>query len=151
IFQMVFDRSIPLVHCPRSFDLDRPVLLKPMTEMNALSTDNWIKGFIINFSMKLFPRNAIDSESFFRYIANHTTGSLQSRYKARVDEIDKINKEIQAGNFSKFWITDSEKIIIRKVSNGKWNAIVYGFLHRRNNGELEKTQPRIELTVESVG
>lgn len=151
IYNMLFDDSIPLVHCPREFSLDRPVILKSISEMDARTTDNWIKGFVIAYTMKLFPRSVEDSKEFFKYIASHSTGTIKTRYEARVSSIDKINREIENGNLTKFWITDSEKIIIRKVSTGVWNVVVFGFMHRKNNGEMVKMQPRVELTVESVG
>lgn len=151
IYNMLFDDSIPLVHCPREFSLDRPVILKRVAEMDARTTDNWVKGFVINYVMKLYPRNIEDSKSFFQYIADHSTGTMASRYKARVSDIEDVNREIENRNLTKFWITDSEKIIIRKVSSGVWNVVVFGFMHRRNDGEIMKMQPRIELTVETVG
>lgn len=151
IYLMLFDDTIPLVQCPKEFDLDRPVILKRFDSMTKVDTDNWVKGFVINYVNKLYPRTAEDAKPFFEYIRDHSTGLMSRKYAARVSEIDSIKKEITSGSFVKFWVTNSESIKIRKVSEGEWSVVVYGYLHKRSNGNLQKAQPRVELTVDSVG
>lgn len=152
IFKMMSDDSIPLVHCPRSFDMDRPVLLKRIYE-TKLGADNMVRGFSINYVRSLFPRAVEDFEPFTNYVVDHSEGYIQKRYEARLKEKKVITGNIDTGIFSKFWIADSQKIQIRAVEGkeGSWKVIIFGYLHKRaSGGNFEKLQPRIELIVKAI-
>ena len=152
IYTMWTDESIPLVMCPKSFELDRPVVLKTLSEADKVDVDNMIKGFSLAFVTRLFPRTKEDAKPFFEYIANHTEGLLNKKYEARVDSIKKIENAIDIGNYIKLYIADSQDIKVRKISNSEsWRVIMKAYLHKRKIGEMEKTQPKIELVVRYVG
>ena len=152
IYSMATDNSIPLVMCPKSFDLDRPIVLKTLEKSDKVDVDNMIKGFSLAFVMRLFPRTPEDAEPFYQYIADHTEGILKKKYEARLDSIKKIKSSIEIGNFTKLYIADSQDIKIRKLSNEDgWKVIMKGYLHKRKIGRMEKTQPKIELDIRYVG
>ena len=152
IYTMATDNSIPLVMCPKSFYNDRPIVLKTLDKADKVDVDNMIKGFSLNFVMRLFPRTAEDAEPFYKYIANHTEGVLKKKYEARIDSIKKIKNSIEVGNYSKLYIADSQDIKIRKLANKNgWKVILKGYLHKRKIGRMEKTQPKIELDIKYVG
>ena len=152
MFQMWTDDSVIFFQCPRQFTLDRPVIMKKMDESTNLHLDNWIRSFSINFVNKLHPRTADDAEIFFEYIKNHTEGYQQKIYEARISDIEDIQKQIRIGNYRKFYIKNSNEIQIRKIKgqNPKWKVVIFGFLHTRAQTGLEKTQPRVELTIRPV-
>lgn len=152
IIKMVTDDSIPLVNCPRTFELDKPVLLKSVYS-SKISIDNHIRGFSISFVRSLFPRSVEDLEPFYNYVINHSDGYFKKRYEARLEDKKKIKDNIEVGIYSKFWIANSQKIQIRPLDGktGQWKVIILGYLHKRlSGGEFEKLQPRIELVVKAV-
>lgn len=145
------DDSVIFVQCPRKFHLDRPVILNRMDDISNVDFDNWIRSFSINFIMKLFPRSEQDVEKFFQYIVNHTSGYRKMRYEARLAKIENIKKSVDLGNYSKFYFEDTNEIKIRKVDNkNQWKVVANGFLHKRSVIEREKSEPRIELTIETI-
>lgn len=153
MYEMWTDDSVTFVQCPRQFDLDRPVIMKKMSEASALQQDNWIRSFSITFAMRLFPRATEDAKPFYEYIRNHTEGYIQKRYEARLSDIKKIESEIEIGSFRRFYIEDSNNIRIRKIDDKdsvRWKVIINGFLHTKKLAQIEKTQPRLELTIRAV-
>jgi hypothetical protein len=152
IFQMWTDDSVVFVQCPRQFTLDRPVIMKKMSDSSNLQLDNWVRSFAINFTMKLHPRTAEDAEVFFEYIKNHTEGYNQKKYEARLNDIEDIKKQIKIGNRRKFYIKNSNEIQIRKIKGQvtKWKVVIFGYLHSKTLTGLEKTQPRVELIIRPV-
>lgn len=152
IFKMATDESLPQVMCPRSFDLDRPVILKTLSKAAPKDMDNLIKGFALTFTNRMFPRTPEDAEPFFQYVANHTEGLFKKKYEARIKDIKKIKDSIAVGNYSKFHVANSQDIKIRKLSGGNsWVVILKGYLSKRKIGRMEKTQPTIEMTIRYVG
>jgi hypothetical protein len=152
IYHMATDDSIPQVMCPRSFDLDRPVILKTLDKADVVDIDNLLKSFALTFTTRLFPRTKEDAQPFFEYIANHTEGIFQKTYEARLAAIDKIRSSIEIGNYSKFYVADSQNLKIRKIDGKEsWKIIFTGYLSKRKIGRMQKTQPTIEMTVRYIG
>jgi hypothetical protein len=150
IVKMYWDDSLPLVQCPTSFYLDKPTLLKKVSK--PIIVDNMIKSFSMTYLMSMYPRTKADAKPFFKYVASHSEGFRKKRYEARVNDTEEVEKNIEMGRFAKFWIEDSEKILIRKIDgrNLAWKVSINGYLHKRSDGDFEKLQPRIELTVSAV-
>lgn len=153
IFKMITDENIPLVLCPKAFDLDRPVILKTLDKAQPKDMDNLIKGFSLNFTNRLFPRTPEDAEPFFNYVINHTESMFRKKYEARIKEIKKIKDSIAIGNYSKFYFANSQDLKIRKITgrDDAWIVIMKGYLSKRKIGRMEKTQPTVELTIRYVG
>jgi hypothetical protein len=148
MIQMWTDDSVAFVQCPKNFDLDKPVILKKLETSDPLSVDNWISSFAIGYTMRLFPRAKQDAKIFYQWIIDHSDTDMRKKYEARMKEISKIEELIDSGSFSRFWLEDSQKIEIRKnSSSGDWIVIINGYLHRKKNVEVEKTQPKVELTI----
>lgn len=148
--KMYWDQTLPLVQCPTSFTLDKPTMLKKVKK--PVIVDNMIKSFAMTYVMSMYPRTKEDAKPFFEYVAKHSTGFRKKRYEARVSDIEDVIKNIEMGRFAKFWFSDSDKILIRKNDGVglTWTVSVPGYLHKRSDGDFEKLQPRIELTVEAV-
>jgi hypothetical protein len=132
----------------KNFELDKPVILKKLDTSEPVSVDNWISSFALNYTMRLFPRAKQDAKPFYQWIIDHSETDMRKKYEARMKEIAKIEELIDSGSFSRFWVEDSQKIEIRKnTSSGNWIVIINGYLHRKKNVEVEKTQPKVELTI----
>lgn len=150
LVKMYWNDSIPLVQCPTSFYLDKPTLLKKVSK--PVIVDNMIKSFSMTYLMSMYPRTKEDAKPFFEYVASHSDGFRKKRYEARVNDIEEVQKNIEMGRFAKFWIENSDKVLIRKIDgrNLAWKVAINGYLHKRSDGDFEKLQPRIELTVSAV-
>lgn len=122
IYDYAFDDSIPLVVCPRSFDLDSPVILDTIN-YNPKHQDKWVKGFIRRFTTYQFPRNKSETAKFFKYIENHTKGGLNVKYKRYNGDIEEIGKQVGMGFYYRFYPKNSQDILIRKT-NKPWQWVV---------------------------
>jgi len=153
IYDMVTDDSISFVKCPRSFELDRPVVLKRFEDSDTKVIDTWIKSFSTTYILNLFPRTAEDVEPFFNYIKNHSEGWTKKRFIARLESLKSIKKEVSTNNFSKFYFKDSSQIKIRKISSVgtiKWKIVLEGFLHKKQGTYSEKSQPKVEMIIRKI-
>ena len=155
VIKMLNDDSIPLVVCPRTFDLDRPVLMETITEKNeAYVQDRWIRGFIRTYVMSLFPRTPEDAEKFFSYIRDHSTGSVQYKYKSYVDDIKQIEDRIRAGNVVKFYPKTGDGVRIRPTQKSgvqtEWAVEVDGYLNKGFENNAERTLPKVRMIVKTT-
>lgn len=151
IFIMYTDESIPLVLCPRNFQMDRPVLMKTMASVDDIAVDNWIRGFALTYVRARYPRTYEDVEPMFNYVATRSKGDIQRQFEARMDDIEKIASQIRGGIMVKFWIANSQSSVrIRKAAGteNQWVVSIDGYMHKRDGNKLEKTQPTIDLTIE---
>jgi hypothetical protein len=152
LFQMVFDESIPLVICPRDYDLDKPVIMKTISENDkAFVQDRWIRGFVRNYVMSLFPRTDQDAVPFFSFIKNHSSYSIADKYKSYLDSAEGIKKMLENGQGVRFYPKSSSGVRIRPTqTDGKqteWVVEVDGYLNKGYHQNAERTLPTIRMTI----
>lgn len=155
LIKMVTDDSIPLVVCPRTYDLDRPVLLETIEEKNELYVqDRWIRGFIRTYVMSLFPRTAEDANKFFSYIRDHSSGSVRIKYQGYLDDIKGIEDRIKSGSLIKFYPKTGDGLRIRPTQKAgrqtEWVVEVDGYLNKGYENNAERTLPKVRFTVKAA-
>lgn len=149
-YSMLTDRSIPVVSCPRSYDLDAPVLMKTIDKKGLKNQDRWIRGFIRRFVTSQFPRTAEDAQTFFQYVIDHSKGMVNYKYRSIMKDIGEISKLIGAEHFFRFYPKDQNDIRIRSVQ-GTTNQFVVeidGFLIKKMSLTQERFTPTLRYVVE---
>lgn len=148
IYDYATDNSVPLVTCPRSFDLEAPVLMNSITQ-ESLTHDRWIRGFMRRFMTYQFPRTGDDAEKMFRYIRDHSRGEVKDKYKSYVKDIDIVSDHIRAGYYHRFYPKNSRDMRIRKPDNDKyWIVEIDGWLVSKYGIEVERSIPTLRYKVE---
>lgn len=147
IYDSWTDDSIPLTICPRSFDLDAPVLMKSIQENDqAYVQDRWIRGFIRRFVLNSYPRVPEDAEKFFQFAHDHSEGELQRKYRSFLNSMNEIRTALESRNIS-FYPKNSSEIRIRGSGNpGQWVIEIEGYMVK----DLGAGQERAPLTLRYV-
>lgn len=143
------DRSIPLVECPKSYELDSPVILPVLREASAKSKDQWIRGFVRKFVIRQFPRNQKDSEMFFKHVASRSQGDVKKMYEKRLDNIEKFNALLNDGFLYSFYPKNSLDVRIRAQGNGRWVVEIDGTLVHQMREQEVRTFPTLRYVIEA--
>lgn len=146
------DHTIPLVQCPKSYDLDSPVILPVIRDTSIFSKDKWVRGFIRKYVTHQFPRNEADAESSLKYVSGRSSGKIKDLYEGRLNNIDKFKTLFRQGYYYSFYakdIEDGKDIRIRRDGIGTWAIEVDGYMvHRLRENEV-RTTPTLRYTVKS--
>lgn len=151
IFEFATDDSIPLVSCPKSYELNAPVILKSVSS-SELTTDRWIRGFIGRYMKYQFPRTGEDAEKFFTYVKNHSTGSIKRKYQSYLKEMENIEKLINSGFYYKVYAKNSTEVRIRSIDNEenkRWIVEVDSYIVNMAGLDQVRTNPTLRYTVEA--
>lgn len=146
------DQSIPLTICPRSHDLDSPVIMKPITQSdNLFQQDRWIRGFVRKIILNSYPRTAEDAEKFFPYMVSISEGFVKRKYELYVNDIEAIKNYLRSGNIVRFYPKNSADLRIRKSDgkNDQWVVEIDGYMVKDIAGNQERTTPTLRYTIES--
>lgn len=146
------DQSIPLTVCPKSFDLDSPVLMTPINQTDSIFVqDRWIRGFVRKLILNSYPRTGADAEKFFPYMVSVTEGEVRHHYESFVNDMDAIKGLISAGSKIRFYAKNSTDIRIRPTDNRKdrWVVEVDGYLIKDLGGIQERSTPTLQYTIEA--
>lgn len=153
IYDFAVDDSIPLVVCPRSFDLDAPVIMNTINDHNSVYIqDRWIKGFVRRFVRSNYPRTAEDAEPLFTYARDRSFGPVRDKFQAYLNDISEIREKIGSGNIIRFHPTNSSEVRIRRngdISN-QWTVEIDGYLTKDLNGREERTVRTLRYIIESA-
>lgn len=151
IYSFSVDKSIPLVVCPRSFDLDAPVLMNTISETKStLAQDRWIRGFARRYILNAYPRTPDDAERFYEFVMNRSRGDVYTKYQAYMGDIDEIKTRIRSGYNIKFYPKDSSDMKIRRGDGeNRWVVEVDGYMVKNLGGKQERSTPRLRFVVES--
>ena len=150
-FNMLTDRSVPVVVCPRNFDLDSPVLMKTIEDKGVKNQDRWIRGFMRRFITMQFPRSEKDVPTFFDYIVKHSKGNVQYKFKTLLKDKEDIADMVKNGYYYKFYPKNSLELRIRTVQGktNQWIVELEGYLVKRMSVTQERFTPTLRYTVES--
>jgi hypothetical protein len=157
IFHYLADDTVPLVACPRSFDLDAPVLMKSIGVQNAEVQDRRLRGFIRRVITSQMPRVEKDVVPFFQFMVSHSEGSVQDHYQSFLNGKSDITSFINAGYYIRFYpkftlaslgdnskSTDDSGLRIRKSDKpGVFVIEQDGYLVKK----MEKNQERTNITL----
>jgi hypothetical protein len=150
-YRMISDRSVPVVVCPREYNLDSPVIMKTINNVGVVGQDRWIRGFIRRYINAIFPRNKEDVNPFFKYVVNHSRGAVKRKYYGYLKDSDEIANIVDTGYYYKFYPKNSTDIRIRPLQDNKnaWAVEVDGYLIKRMNVETERFTPTLRFIVEA--
>lgn len=157
IVHYVTDDTVPLVNCPRSFDLDAPVLMKSITLENTQVQDRRIRGFVRRFITSQLPRTIYDIEPFFNFVVNHSENRVKDLYQSFLNGKEDIAGTIGAGFYIKFYpkytlaglasdprLTDDSGLRIRKSETPDLYVVEQdGYLVKK----MGKIQERTNITL----
>lgn len=151
IFNMLGDRTVPIVMCPREYNLDAPVLMKTIKDNGNQAQDRWIRGFMRRYILNQFPRHKDDVAPFFTYIYNHSKGSIQTKFASYLKDKEDIAEMVKNGWYYKFYPQDSKKLRIRPVQGNpsQWVVEIDGYLIKRMTLTTERFAPTLRYTVET--
>lgn len=151
IFSIINDNSIPLVVCPKAYELDSPVIMKTISEANLEKKDQWIKGFMRRFMQRQFPRSAEDAEESLNYIVNHSTGSVRNKYLSYLDNLDGFKSLVGQKYYYAFYPTNTLDIRIRSTGKtGEWIVEMDGFMIRYVGDKESRSTPTLRYTVQAL-
>ena len=150
IYQMATDDSVPMVVCPRTEDLDAPVVLDVLKDTKSLYIqDRWIRGFVRRYILNLFPRTEEDAGPFYTYVRDHSKGRARIKYEAYLNDLQKIKDTIRSGNKIVFYPKQSKDVKIDRTKNkNEWVVEVDGYMIKYYEGE-ERSTPTVRFTVEA--
>lgn len=150
-YKMLSDRSVPVVVCPRSFDLDAPVLMKTIDVKGLKNQDRWIRGFMRRFITMQFPRNKEDVKSFMEYVVNHSTGDINYKYQTLLKDVGDISDMVKNGFYYRFYPKSENDMRIRTVQgkNNQWIVEIDGYLIKKMSVTQERYTPTLRYTVEA--
>lgn len=150
-YSMLTDKSVPVVVCPRTFDLDAPVLMKTIDATGLKAQDRWIRGFVRRFITMQFPRTKEDAQPFFEYVVAHSKGNIKYKYESLLEDIKAISEMIDSGFFYRFYPKSEQELRIRTVQgrNDQWIIEIDGFLVKRMMTMQERYNPTLRYTIEA--
>jgi hypothetical protein len=150
IISILNDDSIPLVVCPKSFDLDSPVLMKTIQDAPPGAKDKWIKGFIRRIIVKQYPRAASEAEESLKYVVDHSENAIHRKYQGYLDKIFDFKNLLSQGFSYSFYPSNSLDIQIRASgSHGEWAVEVPGFLIRSVGAKEERSTVTLRYLVQA--
>lgn len=150
-YKMLSDRSVPVVVCPRVYDLDAPVLMKTIDVKGLQNQDRWIRGFMRRFITMQFPRTKEDVKSFFEYVEKHSTGDINYKYQTLLKDVGDIADMVKNGFYYRFYPKSDNDMRIRTVQGTKnqWIVEIDGYLIKRMSVTQERYTPTLRYTVEA--
>jgi hypothetical protein len=150
IARVLNDNTIPLVTCPRAFELDAPVLMKTVALSDKDIKDKWIKGFMRRVMQSQFPRSVSDAERSLKYVVNHSEGRVHKRYLGFLNDLEPFKVLLQGHFFYAFYPTNSLSIRIRGTgTSGEWAVEVDGFMIRYVGNKEERTTPTLRYVIKA--
>jgi len=143
------DMTIPLVVCPKAFDVDSPVLMKTVSDSTPAQKDKWMRGFIRRFVNSQFPRTEGDANESLQYIVDHSTGSTRRQFSGYLQELTSYKNLVRTGYYYSFYPDNSLNLSIRATSSrGEWTIEIPGFLIRSASVKEERSVVTLRYTVE---
>lgn len=150
-YQMLTDRTVPVVVCPRTFELDAPVLMKTIDAKGLTAQDRWIRGFVRRFITHQFPRTLEDTQPFFEYVEKHSKGSINYKYRTLLKDITDIKDMVKNGFYYRFYPSSTSDLRIRTVqgTTNQWVVEIDGYLVKKLSITQERYTPTLRYTIES--
>lgn len=146
---MLTDRSIPVVICPRTYELDAPVLMKTVGTDTLKSQDRWIRGFVRRYIQAQFPRTVADVKPSFSYVKNHSKGMVRRRYQALLNDSEEISRIVLMGMKYRFYPAGRESVRIRPENKDRWVVEVDGYLVKDMVAAQERETPTLRYIIEA--
>jgi hypothetical protein len=148
IIHILNDDTIPMVVCPKSFEIDSPVLMKTINLSSAEAKDKWIKGFMRRFVQAQFPRNPSEAEASLKYVVEHSQKDIHARYGGYLNKLEDFQNLLTQGYYYSFYPNNSLDIRIRASgAKGEWAVEIDGFMIRTAINKEDRTTPTLRYVV----
>lgn len=152
IYKTITDKSIAVFACPSEFNNDGVVKLTPLSKLDYTKLDTHIKSFVVKFANSLHPRHKDDVIPYTKYVYDHSTGAIRKEFEARLKDSEEIQAQVASGSYSKFYMKPLSYTKIRKLertrdNRDEWVVEIPGFLHKRTDMQVTKSQPTLRLNV----
>jgi hypothetical protein len=152
VVEMTNDKSIPVVICPRNYELDAPVVMKTLKASTPRETDKWIRGFLRRYVTYQMPRKGAEVNKFFDYVAKHSAENtaVKNKYESMRDESKEIAEIVEHGTYYMFYPTSStDGVRIREKGSNEWAVEVDGYLVKRVNGNEQRYTPTLKYLIKA--
>lgn len=150
IFHILNDDSIPLVVCPKAYELDSPVIMRTIREASVEEKDKWVRGFMRRFMQSQFPQTSEDAEDNLNYVINHSSGAVKDKYQSYLYNLENFKALIDQKFYYSFYPTNTLDIRIRSTgSKGEWVVEMDGFMVRSAGDKEKRTTPTLRYTVQA--
>ena len=148
IMDLVFDDSIMAYQNTTTPSLDAPVVANRLDSVSVKDVESLIRGEVRRYLRARYPKNGKEAKYLYKYVMNHSEGRTKLDFKARLQDITEISKQLDSGSVVSIYPVNSKKILIEEASSGKWNIRIP--VRRVNSigtkGD-ERTEPTIEMTM----
>lgn len=147
------DDEIQVFACPVTREMDAPVALKKIGDIDDYEAENFIRGFTRQYVRALYPKNSYEAPEHYRFITLHSLGKEKMIYAGFLKDVEKIGRELDQGKTTDFFpirpISDPESIRMARSDGGTWIVEVDGFLNNRTSA-LEDDRGAVTLRLEVV-
>lgn len=131
-------------------NMDAPVLLKEIDSGTVSDIDNLVKGFVRQYMRARYPKNSLEAETMYTFIARHSSGDIQRDFDGRIGRLVEIGRMLDSGNTVNIYPKSSEDLKIRKDGVlGGWIAEFDG-RYVADIGTSESARAYVKVRLEIV-
>jgi len=146
----ITDDSIQIFKCPVMREMDAPVAMKKISDIDSYDAEIYIRGFVRQYIRALYPKNSLEAEELFRFIAQHSLGKEKEVYGGYLNDFKKIGDSLDQGRSTDFFPVSSTDIRISKNTlSSSWIVEIDGFMNNRHSA-LEDDRGAVTLRLEVV-
>lgn len=138
----------PVVACPKSFDLDAPVTLKPLESLSAEQYEKHAFGFVRRFVTNQYPRSSSEVEASLSYLKAHSKGEIARRWLAYEEEINNYKRNLDSGKIIKVYPINGERWRISKNGSSGFIVEFDAWVIRENGVGRESEASTVRYLIE---
>lgn len=145
----LLDKTVPIVECPVSFELDSPRLLKVIREGSDSSKERWIRGFVRRYVQAQFPRNGVDAETFLPHVIGRSKKEVKKYYQSLFGSLKQFKGLIDQGFYYRVYPVGRTAMRIRLSSVSRWVVEFDVVMVQQMNGNEKRSFPTLRYTIEA--
>lgn len=146
----VTDDQIQVFKCPVMREMDAPVAMKKISDVDEYEAEVFIRGFVRQYVRALYPKNSSEAEGHFKFITQHSLGNQKVLYAGFLKDHVKIGQDLDNGRTTDFFPVNSLDMRISKNSlSDSWIVEIDGYMNNRTSA-LEDDRGVVTLRLEVV-
>ena len=105
IFAWIFhtDDEIQAFVCPVTKEMDAPVALRKINEIDQYEAENFLRGFVRQYVRALYPKNSFEAPEHYRFVKLHSVGKEREIYAGFLKDVERIGRELDQGKTTDFF------------------------------------------------